>query len=116
MLKEKFVPQKSVLLLKTTDRYTGEVHTHTLIYRQYGREYVVAACNETENFKPNWYLNLKEEPIVELEVDGSARYAIAHTPIGTARVNIWPLVEDISIDPGEQQRRTVTGVILSPMD
>lgn len=116
MLKEKLVAQETVLLLKTTDRYTGEVQTHSLIYRQYGREFVVAACNETEYYKPNWYLNLKEEPIVELEVDGATRYAIASTPIGTARVDIWPLVEDISIDPGEHQRRTVTGVILSPMD
>ena len=116
MLKEKPVTQESVLLLKTTDRYTGEVQTHTLVYRQYGREYVVAACNETEHYKPNWYLNLKEEPIVELEVDGSPRFAIASTPIGTARVHIWPLVEDLSIDPGEHQKRTITGVILSPMD
>ena len=106
---------ESLLYLKTVDRYTGSPVTHTVFYREIGNEYVIVASNETETYKPDWYLNLKEEPIVEVELDGMHFYARASTPVGSERMQIWPLVEELSQYIERHLPRNVTGVLLSPM-
>ena len=116
MLKEKQSHAESVLLLKTQDRYSDESQIHSLFYRQHGNDYVVAASNETDNYKPVWYLNLKEEPVVEIEVDGVFHFAKASTPTGAERMQIWPLVEELSANVFKSIPRNITGVVLSPMD
>ncbi len=105
----------SVLLITTRNRYTGEPNSHLMAYRQEGDDYIIAARNETENYKPDWYLNLKEEPIVMLEVDGVTFHARASTPIGTDRVRLWPLVEEISGTNHNVLPRDTTIVVLTPI-
>ena len=110
------ISAEQILLLKTYDRYSGELTTHPLFFRRTGERLVVAAANETETYKPEWYLNLKEEQIVEIEVDGETRFAVATTPVGTERMEIWPLVEELSLDTEKLLPRNVTGVVLTPME
>jgi len=110
------IEAEPILFLKTYDRYTGEVQMHPLFYRQYGASFVVAAANETDFFKPDWYLNLKEEPIVEIEIGGQDKFAMATTPVGSDRMNIWPLVQALSHDLQHHIPRNVTAVLLTPME
>ena len=110
------IDAEPILFLKTYDRYSGELQMHPVFYRSYGDSFVVAAINESEFFKPEWYLNLKEEPIVEIELDGETKFAVATTPVGTERMEIWPLVEELSRETEKFLPRNVTGVLLTPME
>ncbi len=110
------ISAEQILFLKTFDRYSGKLITHPLFFRRDGERLIVAAVNETETYKPEWYLNLKEEPIVEIEVDGDTRFAVATTPVGTERMEIWPLVEELSQEAEKRLPRNVTGVVLTPME
>ncbi len=57
-----------LLILTTKNRNNGDLETALLAYQEDGNSYVVAASNDTERHKPDWYLNLKEEPQVELDI------------------------------------------------
>lgn len=107
--------QDNFLILKTYDRH-GQVFKHPVRYRQHGEQFVLAACNDSDTAKPDWYLNLKAEPIVEIEVAGMDRFACASTPVGQGRLEIWPLVEELTSGVEKQLPRNVTGVIITPMD
>ena len=69
------------LLLTTQNRYNGKAETVVLDYRRDKETYVLAAQNENELYKPEWYLNLKEEPVVQLEIAGTVFPALAKTPV-----------------------------------
>ena len=110
------IQSKAILFLKTYDRHSGELAIHPLYYRDFGENFVVAACNDDDSCKPDWYLNLKAEPIVEIEVQGMDRFAVASTPIGAARLEILPLVEALATGVDKRLPRNISGVLLSPMD
>ena len=110
------IKAEPLLFLKTWDRYSGEPTISPVLYRAYGEQFIIVASNETETYKPDWYLNLKEEPIVEIEIGGRGRFAVATTPCGTDRLKIWPLVEALSLEIERHQPRNVTGVLLTPME
>ncbi|MBO6597663.1 MAG: nitroreductase family deazaflavin-dependent oxidoreductase [Pseudomonadales bacterium] len=105
-----------ILSLRTRDRHSGEFVTHPLFFRRAGDRLVIAAANETALYKPEWYLNLKEAPIVEIEMNGDTTFAVATTPVGTERLKIWPLVEELSRDTERFLPRNVTGIVLTPME
>ena len=107
--------QHALLLMTTHGRYSGKPDAHLMTYRRHGADFVVAATNVTENTKPEWYLNLKEEPIVHLEVNGDTFYARATTPVGTDRVRLLPVVEEISGGVGGAIPRDTAIVVLSPI-
>ena len=110
------IDAEPLLFLKTYDRYSGELHMQPMFYRKYGSSFVIATINESEFFKPEWYLNIKEEPIVEIEIAGQVRFAMASTPVGEDRMDIWPLVEALSEDYKKHLPGNVTGVLLTPME
>jgi hypothetical protein len=103
------------LLLTTQNRYNGNPETVVLDYRMDLETYVLAAQNESEHYKPEWYLNLKEEPVVQLEVSGTVFPALAKTPVGMDRLRIWPFVKSMSGQPNEILPRDTTVIVLTPM-
>jgi len=60
------------LLLRTTGRRTGTRRTTALAYARDGDNYVVVASNRARQQSPSWYLNVRANPEVELQV-GRAR-------------------------------------------
>ncbi len=105
----------TLLLLSTQGRYSGQKESNLMVFRRDGNNYIVAATNESERFKPGWYLNLKEEPVVMIEIDGIQVHAMATTPVGRERLRLWPLVEEISSITREVLPRDTAIVVLSPM-
>ncbi len=103
-----------VLILKTYDR-GGALQRHPVHFMRHGDGYVVAAFSEPR-VKPDWYLNLKGESIVEIEIDGTDRFASATTPVGRQRLAIWPLVEALTRSVTRRTPRNITGVLLTPME
>jgi deazaflavin-dependent oxidoreductase (nitroreductase family) len=105
-----------ILFLKTYDRNSGELTINAICYKTFGEGYIVAASHEANACKPDWYLNLKAEPLVEIEVEGMERFAVASTPVGADRLEILPLVEALSAGVDKLLPRNITGVLLKPMD
>jgi deazaflavin-dependent oxidoreductase (nitroreductase family) len=58
----------SILLLTTTGRRSGKERTHALIYGRDGEDYLVVASKGGSDTPPAWYVNLKANPEVEVQV------------------------------------------------
>jgi deazaflavin-dependent oxidoreductase (nitroreductase family) len=89
------------LLLTTTGRKSGEARTTPLIYAPYGDAYTVIASKGGSDEPPAWYLNLSENPDVEVQIKGDvfkarARTASAEEKPGTwaTMVAEWPAYDD----------------------
>lgn len=105
---------ESILILHTFDARRGYATSHPVAYREVGEQFVLAAVNEAgKNIKPDWYLNLKLEPRVEIEIDGERKNALASTPTGTARSSIWRSVCALGADAPISIPRAVTGVLIT---
>ena len=80
-----------ILLLTTRGRSSGEPRTTPLIYEQAGDAYVIVASKGGAPKHPGWYLNLVNEPQVELQVKEEVFPARARTATGEERQRLWEL-------------------------
>src|SRR3970282_2131153 len=78
-----------VLLLVTVGRRSGRAHTTALTYLPYGPDTVVIASNGGAQNHPDWFLNLRAHP--EVEVDLGRRHLRMHAqePAGPERGALW---------------------------
>lgn len=84
----------SVLILTTTGRRSGESRSTPLIYGTAGDDYVVVASKGGAPEHPDWYVNLAEDPEVELQVWGDRFPARARTATAEEREELWPLMTE----------------------
>jgi deazaflavin-dependent oxidoreductase (nitroreductase family) len=85
----------SVLLLTTTGRRTGLPRTAGLIYQEHGDCHVVVASNGGQDFHPNWYLNLRQNPKVHVQVRGEHFDGYATTATPEEKAELWPIMTAI---------------------
>jgi deazaflavin-dependent oxidoreductase (nitroreductase family) len=78
------------LLLTTKGHRTGEPRTAPLIYDLHRGDYVVVASKGGSDEPPAWYVNLQEDPEVEVQVWGDRFKAHARTATPDERAEIWP--------------------------
>jgi len=95
-----------VLLLTTKGRKTGEPRTSPLIYEEDGDRYVVVASKGGAQTHPRWYLNLREDPNVVLQVLDEVFPAHARTAEGEERERLWQLVTKQWPDYDRYQTKT----------
>ena len=81
-----------MLLLSTIGRNTGETHTVPLLYLKDGDDIVVIASWGGRDNHPEWYLNLRANPRVSVQIDGRQKPAIAATADRQRRARLWPAV------------------------
>src|SRR5215217_5412700 len=79
-----------VLLLTTTGRKTGEERELPLNYGTNGDDYLIVASKGGADEPPAWYLNLKAEPGVEVQVRGDRFQARARDATPEERAQLWP--------------------------
>jgi deazaflavin-dependent oxidoreductase (nitroreductase family) len=103
------------LVLITQGRSSGEAETSVLAYQRVANQYLVVATNEDSQSKPDWYLNLKSDPLVQVELGEMSFFATASTPTGKARLKVWPSVDAIKGNDSYKIPRESTAVLLSPM-
>jgi deazaflavin-dependent oxidoreductase (nitroreductase family) len=105
------------LLLTTTGRKSGKPRTIPLVYDEQDGSYVVAASN-AGHWEPAWFLNLRDNPDVTVEVgrrrfDATAR--IAEREEGAA---LWAGYEQLhptyAAYPGKRGGIEIPMVILTP--
>ncbi len=79
------------LLLTTTGRRSGEPRTTPLIYAPHGDgAYTIVASKGGYDEHPAWYLNLSEQPEVEVQVKGDVFKAVARTASAEEKRELWP--------------------------
>jgi deazaflavin-dependent oxidoreductase (nitroreductase family) len=81
-----------VLLLTTIGRKTGEPREHPLIYGKRGDDYIVIASKGGAPTHPAWYLNLKANPEVEVQVKADRFKARARDATPEERPELWKLM------------------------
>ncbi len=106
-----------ILLLTTTGRKTGRSRTWPLTYLPDGDRLIVIASNGGQPNHPAWYLNLRENPHVSVQLGDRARAMIAQTTEGDERARLWSrVVQEYPAYEGYQRKtdREIPVVILRP--
>ena len=80
----------STLLLSTTGRRSGEPRIAPLIYGRSADDYLIVASNGGADTPPTWYLNLEQQPEVEVQVLADRFRARARDATLQERPEMWP--------------------------
>ena len=108
-----------VLKLTTTGRKTGEPRTVMLTSpHQDGDTMIIVASRGGDDHHPAWFLNLRNDPQVEVETEGRPKRTMtARTADPEERAALWPLVVENYATYAEYQERTdreIPLVLLEP--
>ncbi|MBA0124510.1 nitroreductase family deazaflavin-dependent oxidoreductase [Haloechinothrix sp. YIM 98757] len=95
-----------VLVLTTTGRKSGATRKSALIYQEYGDSYVVVASKGGADTHPDWYLNLRANPRVEVQVGAETFAAEARTAGAEERAELWPKMAAVWPDYDKYQAST----------
>ncbi len=79
----------STLLLSTTGRRSGEPRIAPLIYGRSEDDYLIVASNGGADTPPTWYLNLEQQPEVEVQVLADRFRARARDATLQERPEMW---------------------------
>jgi deazaflavin-dependent oxidoreductase (nitroreductase family) len=108
-----------ILLLTTKGRKSGKPRTMPLLYlRDDGRLVVVASSGGSPGH-PAWFLNLRDDPSVEVEIGRNRERRRARVATAEERAPLWPRVVELYQGYDSYQRKTtreIPLVILEPAD
>ena len=83
--------QKSpVALLTTTGRKTGQRRVSPLLYLREGDRVILGASRVGSDKHPLWYLNLKANPEVSVQIKGEVLRLRARDATAEERTEYWP--------------------------
>ncbi len=94
------------LILTTLGRRSGKPRRLALIYGRDGDRYVVVASKGGSDQHPEWYLNLRDNPEVQVQVGGDRFRAYARTASPDEREALWPRMAEIWPDYDKYQAKT----------
>jgi deazaflavin-dependent oxidoreductase (nitroreductase family) len=78
-----------ILILTTRGRRSGEERLKPLIFGEDDGRYVVVASKGGARHHPDWYLNLRADPDVHVQVKAERFPARARTAEGEERARLW---------------------------
>jgi deazaflavin-dependent oxidoreductase (nitroreductase family) len=96
----------TILLLTTTGRKSGETRTTPLIHRVDGDRWIVVASKGGAPEHPGWFLNLSENPDVEIQVRDEVIAARASVVGDEEHDRIWSLMTEVWPDYDSYQEKT----------
>jgi deazaflavin-dependent oxidoreductase (nitroreductase family) len=99
-------PGVYTLLLTTRGRRSGRRRRTALIYGRDGDRYLVVASVGGSARHPAWYLNLTDDPQVEVQVGAERFTATARTASATEKPRLWSLMTAIWPAYEGYQRKT----------
>jgi deazaflavin-dependent oxidoreductase (nitroreductase family) len=79
----------TVLILTTKGRRSGEERPTPLIYQRHGDDYLVVASKGGADEPPAWYLNLQDDPEVQVQVMADKFTAKARTATPDEKPEMW---------------------------
>ncbi len=107
-----------ILLLTTIGRKSGKKLTRPVMYIKDGANYVIAASNAGLDRHPAWFLNLRSNPQVTIEVGGMKKTVMAVQASPEERERLWSQWVAKAPFYGDYQKRTtrqIPMVILRPV-
>jgi deazaflavin-dependent oxidoreductase (nitroreductase family) len=96
----------NTLLLTTRGRKTGKLRRTALIYGRDGDRYLVVASSGGSKTHPSWYLNLREDPKIDVQVADDRFEARAITASAEDRSRLWRVMTSIWPEYDRYQTRT----------
>ena len=84
-----FLKGAPVALLTTTGRKTGEPRTSPLLYLREGGRVILAASRAGSEKTPMWYLNLKANPAVTVQIKGEVLALTARDATEQEKSEYW---------------------------
>jgi deazaflavin-dependent oxidoreductase (nitroreductase family) len=94
------------LLLTTRGRTSGKLRRTALIYSRDGDRYLVVASKGGAEQHPSWYLNLVENPDVEVQVGADRFLARARTATTKEKPRLWRIMASIWPEYDRYQARS----------
>jgi deazaflavin-dependent oxidoreductase (nitroreductase family) len=107
------------LLLTTRGRKSGKLRRSALIYGRDGDSYVIVASIGGAPKHPSWYLNLVDNPVVEIQVGSRTMTARARTANDEEKPALWRQMTKLFpqyIAYQNKTERQIPVVILDPID
>jgi deazaflavin-dependent oxidoreductase (nitroreductase family) len=80
------------LILETTGRKSGEPRKSPLIYQPYGDDYLLVASKGGADTPPAWYVNLKANPEVGVQIKGERFRARARDATPEEKPDMWKVM------------------------
>ena len=77
------------LLITSTGRKSGQKRTIPIIFTQVGDKSVIIASKGGSATHPAWYLNILDDPAVEIQIKGDVFKARARTAQSPEREELW---------------------------
>ena len=108
-----------VLLLTTRGRRSGELRRVALQSLEHGEGWAVIASYAGEDRHPSWWLNLKAEPMAEVQVRSEHVRARAREASGEERQELWTrfvAVDDAYEEYARRTSRILPVVVLEPVE
>ena len=110
---------QSILLLHTVGRKSGKAYVTPIAYFYHEGRYLIVASNWGKDKQADWFLNLKERPRTEIEVEGKTITVEVREAEGDEYVRLWkfatqkhpPYLKYQSITP-----RRIPIVVFQPLD
>ena len=106
-----------VLLLTTTGRKSGKQWTTPLGYFEDNGAYIICASNAGNDHNPAWFLNLKSNPHVTIQVKDRHINATAEPANTETRNRLWGRLVALAPGYGNYEKKTsrvIPMVILRP--
>jgi deazaflavin-dependent oxidoreductase (nitroreductase family) len=95
-----------VLLLTTTGRKTGNQYTTPLIFGRDGEHYLIVGSVGGREKHAQWYLNLRANPRIEVQVKADKFKATARTATPEEKPALWKTMTAIWPAYDEYQQKT----------
>jgi deazaflavin-dependent oxidoreductase (nitroreductase family) len=99
-------PGVYTLILTTKGRRSGQPRPTPLVYGTHDGDYLVVASKGGSDEPPAWYRNLRENPDVEVQVEGDRFRARARTAGAEEKPALWRRMAEIWPAYDEYQQRT----------
>jgi deazaflavin-dependent oxidoreductase (nitroreductase family) len=97
----------TILLLFTKGRKSGEERVNPLIFQPYGDgAYTVVASKGGTDAPPSWFLNLSDEPEVEVQIKGERFPARARVATDDEQPRLWQRMTEVWPDYDNYQEKT----------
>jgi deazaflavin-dependent oxidoreductase (nitroreductase family) len=94
------------LLLTTVGRKSGKHRTTPLIYSFQDGGYCIIASKGGAPDHPSWYLNIQDEPMVQIQVSTREMKAKAEEVQGEKRKRLWEAMVEVWPDYENYQKKT----------
>jgi deazaflavin-dependent oxidoreductase (nitroreductase family) len=108
---------QTILLLQTTGRRSGRLHTLPVAYFKFEEAYLLVGSNWGRDRHADWYLNFLREPHGMIQVDGRKLSVRAHDADGEEYARLWKFVTERHVpylNYQEMTARRIPIMVLKP--